>query len=135
MKITPYLDFAGRCEEAVAFYTSALGAETLMLMKFSDAPDKSTIPPGSMNRVMHSALKIGETTIFAADGPGSPGGPFRGICLALNTSSVAECEEKFNALADGGTITQALIQTFFSERFGMVTDKFGVQWMINCTGK
>ncbi|MBI2685670.1 MAG: VOC family protein [Acidobacteria bacterium] len=128
MKITPYLDFAGRCDEAIGFYQAALGAEVIMKMRFGDSPDKSMCPPGSEDRIMHSAMKIGDTTIFAADGPGGTGA-FNGISLALDTPSIEECEAKFNALAAGGAVQMPLMETFFSKRFGILTDKYGVPWM------
>ena len=129
-KVEPYLNFDGRCAEALEFYKRALGAEVTMLMRFKDAPDQSMVPPGSANNVMHSSFRVGETTIMASDGRGGGKPSFQGIALSITAPSDAEAERLFAALADGGQVTQALTTTFFSSRFGMVTDRFGVGWML-----
>jgi PhnB protein len=130
MLIQPYLFFDGRCEEAVAFYREALGAEIVMLMRFKDGPDPAMAPPGSADKVMHAALRIGETTILASDGRclGQP--KFDGFALSLTAADAAEAERLFAALGDGGEVRMPLAKTFFSPRFGMVADRFGVSWMI-----
>jgi PhnB protein len=130
MQIQPYLSFEGRCDEAVQFYQSALGAEVQMIMRFKDAPDSGMTPPGSADKVMHTAIKIGDSIILATDGrcTGSPG--FTGISLSLDVADEAQAEQKFAALADGGKITMPLMKTFFAPKFGMVQDRFGIQWMI-----
>lgn len=130
MQIQPYLSFEGRCDEAVQFYQSALGAEVQMLMRFKDAPDLGMTPPGSADKVMHTAIKIGGSIILATDGrcTGSPG--FTGISLSLDVADEAQAEQKFAALADGGKVTMPLMKTFFAPKFGMVQDRFGIQWMI-----
>jgi PhnB protein len=130
MLIQPYLFFDGRCEEAVAFYREALGAEIVMLMRFKDGPDPAMAPRGSADKVMHAALRIGETTILASDGRclGQP--KFDGFALSLTAADAAEAERLFAALGDGGEVRMPLAKTFFSPRFGMVADRFGVSWMI-----
>jgi PhnB protein len=133
MPIEPYLFFEGRCEEAIEFYRRALGAEVAMLMRFKDAPDPpppGMIPPGSEHKVMHASLRIGDSTVMASDGmcSGKPG--FQGVSLSLSVPSEAEADQRFNALADGGTVTMPLAKTFWSPRFGMVRDRFGVSWMV-----
>jgi PhnB protein len=133
MQIQPYLFFDGRCEEAVKFYHKALGAEVTMLMRYKDSPEPprpGMIPPGSENKVMHSSFRIGETTVMASDGHclGKPS--FQGFSLSLTAPNVAEADRKFAALADGGKVQMPLAKTFFSPRFGMVADRFGVSWMI-----
>ena len=132
MQVQPYLFFDGRCEEAVEFYRSALGAEVEMLMRFKDCPEPEHRPgPETENKVMHCSLRIGETTVMASDGMRPKGQPsFQGFALSLPAADVAEAERLFNALADGGHVQQPLIETFFSPRFGMVADRFGVPWMI-----
>ena len=131
MRVEPYLFFDGRCEEAIEFYKKALGAKVEMLMRFKDAPE-GQCAPGTENKVMHSALKIGDTFIMATDGMMKDQGKleFKGISLTLNPTTEAECERLFNALADGGQVYQPLIKTFFSPKFGVVADKFGVNWMV-----
>jgi PhnB protein len=133
MPVQPYLFFDGKCEEAVEFYRSALGAEVEMLMRFKDCPEPQPpgmVPPGSENKVMHASLRIGDATILASDGRclGQPS--FQGFALAVTVPSEGEADRLFAALADGGQVQMALAKTFFSPRFGMVADRFGVSWMI-----
>jgi PhnB protein len=133
MQIQPYLNFDGRCEEAINFYKKALGAELTMLMRYSetpDAPPPGMVPPGSENKVCHAAFRIGESTVMASDGGcrGTPG--FQGITLNLSVANEAEADRAFTALTEGGKVEMPLMKTFFSPRFGMVQDRFGVSWMI-----
>jgi len=133
MQIQPYLFFEGRCEEALEFYRTRLGAEVTMLMRYRESPEPpqpGMIPPGSENKVMHSSLRIGEAALMASDGRcnGQPG--FQGFSLSLNAASEAEAERLFGALAEGGQVQMPLSKTFFSPCFGMVADRFGVSWMV-----
>ncbi len=133
MQVQPYLNFNGRCDEAIEFYKKALGAEVLMLMRFKDCPepqDKAKIEPGVADKVMHSTLRIGDSTIHASDGRCLGATTFEGVSLSLYAANDAEADRLFTALADGGNITMPIGKTFFSSRFGMVTDRFGVAWMI-----
>ena len=130
MQIQPYLFFDGRCDEAVEFYRSALGAEVTMLMRYKDNPDPGTGPPSAGDKVMHASLRIGETTILVSDGHCQGRPSFQGFALSLTVPDDAEAERLFAALADGGQVQMPMAQTFFSSRFGMVTDRFGVLWMI-----
>src|SRR6058998_1696709 len=131
MQIQPYLYFDGRCEEAVEFYHRTLGAEVTMLMRFKDSPDRTMVPPGAEDKVMHMSFRIGDTTVLASDGRclGQPS--FQGFALALTVPSDSEAERLFASLAEGGQVQMPLAQTFFSSRFGMVADRFGVGWMIH----
>ena len=133
MLIQSYLFFDGRCEEALEFYRAKLGAEVTMLMRFKDSPEPQQpgmVPPGSENKVMHSSFRIGETTLMASDGRclGKPN--FQGFALSLTVGNDAEAERTFAALGDGGQVQMPLTKTFFSSRFGMVADRFGVSWMV-----
>ena len=133
MQIQPYLFFDGRCEEAIEFYRKAIGAEVQMLMRFKDAPADATceqMSRGVENKVMHAALKIGDAQVLASDGRCQGKPSFQGFGLALNAANEAEADLVFNALADGGQVQMPLGKTFFSPRFGMVADKFGVLWMV-----
>ncbi len=133
MAIEPYLNFDGRCEEAIEFYKKALGAEVVMLMRFGESPDPcppSTMAPGSENKVMHASLNIGGSTVMASDGYCQGKANFNGITLSLSIKDDAAADKAFNALAEGGQIHMPLGKTFFSPRFGMVADKFGVPWMV-----
>jgi PhnB protein len=133
MQVQPYLFFDGRCEEAIEFYRSALGAEVAMLMRFKDSPEPpqpGMVPPGSEDKVMHSSFRIGDTTVMASDGRAQGRPSFRGFSLSLTVPDDGEAERLFAALADGGQVQMPLTKTFFSSRFGMVADRFGVSWMI-----
>ena len=132
MQIEPYLFFEGRCEEAIEFYKKVAGAEVVMLMRFKDSPETgdNSRMPADRNKIMHASFRIGDSLVGASDGSclGQP--TFKGFSLALKADSDAEAERLFKALADGGTVHQPLIKTFFASRFGMVADRFGVGWMV-----
>jgi len=133
MNVQPYLIFDGRCEEAIEFYKKTLGATVDMIMRFKESPEPhqpGMIAPGTENKIMHAAFRIGDSIIGASDGRclGLPN--FQGFSLSLSAANDAEAEKVFAALADGGQVHQPLIKTFFSSRFGMVADRFGVQWMV-----
>ncbi len=133
MQVQPYLFFDGRCEEAVEFYRRALGAEVTMLMRFKDSPEPHApgmVPPAAEDKVMHMSLRIGETTVLASDGRCEGRPAFQGFSLSLMVPNDAEAERLFASLADGGQVQMPLATTFFSSRFGMVADRFGVPWMI-----
>jgi len=131
--VQPYLFFNSRCEEAVEFYKKALGAEVLMMMRQNESPEPpppGMVPPGFENKIMHVSMRIGQTTVMASDGCSAEKPEFEGFSLSLAVSTPAEVDQYFNALAKGGKIEMPLAKTFWSPRFGMVTDKFGVGWMI-----
>ena len=137
MQVQPYLNFEGRCEEALEFYRTALGAEVDMLMRHKDSPEPP--PPGMVqegfeNKVMHATFHIGGTTLMATDGCGE-GSSFSGFSLALSVATAAEADRAFAALAAGGQITMPLNKTFWSPRFGMLTDRFGIGWMVSVPGE
>jgi len=131
MHVEPYLFFDGRCEEAIDFYRTALGAEVVRLMRFRDAPEAGMAPPGGADKVMHAQLRIGEATVLASDGRCQGNPRFEGISLSLVAADDAEADRMFAALSDGGTVQMPMTRTFFSSRFGMVADRFGVSWMIH----
>jgi PhnB protein len=130
MQVQTYLSFDGRAEEAIEFYKKTLGAEVKMLMRWKDSPDKSMCMPGAENKVMHAYLNIGETGVMISDGRNTGQPNFVGFNLSIDTKTKAEADKLFDALAEGGKVTMPQSKTFFSERFGMLTDKFGVNWMI-----
>jgi PhnB protein len=134
MLIQPYLFFDGRCEEALEFYRNTLGAQVQMLMRYKDSPEPpppGMVPAGSENKVMHASFTIGASTVMASDDC-SPGNKpqFRGFSLTLTVPDAAAAERTFTALGDGGEVTMPLGKTFFSPCFGMLTDRFGVGWMV-----
>jgi len=133
MQVQPYLFFDGRCEEAIEFYRRALRAEVTMLMRFKDSPEPQPpgmIPPGSENKVMHASMRIGETTVNASDGECNGKPSFEGFALSLDAANEAEADKLFAALSEGGQVKLPLTKTFFSPRFGMVADRFGITWMV-----
>jgi PhnB protein len=133
MKIEPYLFFNGRCEEALEFYKKALNAEVTMLMRFKESPEPpqpGMVPPGSENKIMHVSFRTGDSTLMASDGRCTGQTEFQGFALSLAVANEAEAERKFTALGDGGQVQMPLSKTFWSPRFGMVTDRFGVTWMV-----
>jgi len=133
LQVQPYLFFNGRCEEAVEFYRHALGAEVIMLARFKDSPEPpppGRLPPGSENKIMHAGFRIGGTTILASDGCDEGGPKFEGFSLSLIVPDADAAERAFAALAEGGKVGMPLAKTFYSTRFGMVTDRFGVSWMV-----
>lgn len=135
--ITPYLFFAGRCEEALDFYREALGARIEMIMRFNESPEPT--PPGMLqagfeNKVMHASVCVGDVRLMASDGCDDKS-KFDGFRLALEVPTEAEAHKKFDALAEGGSIQMPLCKTFWSPCFGMVTDKFHVGWMVMVPGE
>ena len=133
MQVQPYLFFEGRCDEALAFYRRALGAEVTAVMRFKESPDPGMIQPGAEDKVMHASFRVGETTVLASDGRCEGRPSFQGFALSLTVPNEAEAERLFAALVDGGQVVMPLTTTFFSPRFGMVTDRFGVSWMTYVT--
>ena len=132
MHIEPYLFFDGRCEEAIEYYRKTLGATVENIVRFKDSPEPNngTMPPGSENKIMHASFRVGDSRINCSDGMCQGKPKFEGVSLVIEMKTDAEAEKVFKALADGGAVHQPLIQTFFSSRFGMLADKFGVAWMV-----
>jgi len=130
MQIQPYLYFDGRCEEAVNFYKTALGAQVDTMMRFKESPDPSMCTPGTSEKIMHCSFRVGTTTVLASDGRCQGKSKFEGFSLTLLLDSEAEGERLFAALSAGGQVQMPLAKTFFAKCFGMVADRFGVCWMI-----
>jgi PhnB protein len=130
MQVQPYLFFDGRAAEALDFYKQAIGANVKMVMRWKDSPDQSKCTPANAEKVMHAQFEVGETTIMASDGRNSGAPKFDGFALTIAAKTEAEAEKLFGALGEGGQVTMPLGKTFFSPRFGMLADKFGVHWMI-----
>jgi len=130
--VQPYLFFDGRCEEAIDFYKTTLGAEVTGFFRFKDAPQpaQAGAAPGSENKVMHASLRVGDTSFMVSDGRCGGKPNFEGFSLSLTVPNETEAERLFNAVGKGGQVQMPLTQTFFSKRFGMVADPFGVSWMV-----
>ena len=135
MSVQPYLFFNGRCEEALEFYRSAVGAEVEMLSRFKDAPEPGMTQPGMENKVMHASFRIGETILMASDGRCDGQLRFEGFSLSIVVSDEQKAESIFKALADGGKVTMPLEKTFWAPKFGMLEDRFGVGWMVSVQHK
>lgn len=146
VKINPYLMFNGNCAEAMQYYEKHIGGKLIAMMKYSDAPPmpEGQGPPeggcgpdmtGMENRIMHACLDLDGVMLMASDCPPSMFEKPQGISVTLNIPSVAEAERIFSALADRGQVTMPLFETFWAERFGTVTDRFGIPWMINAEGR
>ncbi len=132
--VQPYLFFNGNCEEAVEFYRAALGAEVEFKMRYQESPEPlppGMVPPGFENKIMHCSFRISETTLMASDGCSPEKARFEGFSLSLTVPNEAEADRAFAALAKGGQVRMPLAKTFWSPRFGMVADRFGVGWMIS----
>ena len=135
MKVQPYLFFNGRCEEAAKFYCNNLGAEITQMMRFNEMPageDNSMVSPENADKIMHMCLRIGETEIFISDGmcTGDESLKFEGFSLSITVPNESEAERVFTVLADGGKVDMPLMPSFFSPKFGMVTDRFNVAWIV-----
>jgi PhnB protein len=133
MEIQSYLVFDGRCEEAIEFYKSVLGAKVTRLMRWKDYTgecDPSMARPEIQNKVMHASLSIGDSVVMVSDGRCTGEPKFAGFSLSLTAVNAAEADRLFGALAEGGKVQMPMGKTFFSPRFGMVVDRFGVSWMI-----
>ena len=128
--LQPYLSFEGRCQEAIEFYRNALGAEVTMLLHLKDSPEPNVCAPDAGDKVMHASLRIGDSTLLLSDGRCGGKPTFHGFGLSLSVANEADAERLFASLADGGQVQMPLTKTFFSPRFGMVADRFGVCWMI-----
>jgi len=134
--IQPYLFFNGRCEQAVEFYRKALGAEVDIMMRYKESPEPvqpGMIPPGFENKIMHASFRIGQTTVMASDGCADEKPNFQGFSLSISVPNETEADRAFAALAEGGQVKMPMMKTFWSPRFGMLEDRFGLGWMISVT--
>jgi PhnB protein len=135
--ITPYLTFGGRCEDALDFYRKALGAEVEMVVRFDESPEPpppGMLPPGFEKKIMHASFRVQGNLLMATDGC-DESSTFQGVNLSLAVPTEADAHKAFDALADGGQIQMGLTQTFWSPCFGMLTDRFGLGWMIMVPGQ
>ncbi len=136
ISIQPYLFFNGRCEEALDFYRSALGAEIVSMMRFSDSPEPHPgLQAGNENKVMHASVRIGETMLMASDGRCDGEPQFGGFTLAITVPNDAEADRVFDALGQGGKVEMPMTKTFWTSKFGMLEDRFGLGWMISVEHK
>ena len=132
MQMNPYVNFKGDCEEAFTFYEQRLGGKPGPSFRYGGSPMADQAPPDWADKVMHASISIGGQTLMGADVTPDRYEPPKGFSLSLNVSSGDEAERLFKALADGGLIVMPLEKTFWAEQFGMVVDRFGLSWMVNC---
>src|SRR5919112_5802116 len=132
MQLNPYLMFDGQCEAAFRFYEQALGGTIVAIMTFGESPMAEQTPAELRGQIMHARLIVGDTVLLGSDAPGERYEKMKGFSVALGVDEPAEAERVFNALAAGGTVTMPIQETFWARRFGMLTDRFGTPWMVNC---
>jgi PhnB protein len=132
MKLNPYLSFNGECEAAFKFYEQCLGGNIESMMTFGNSPMAEQTPPDKLDKIMHASLKVGDTVLMGSDAPPDFFEKPQGFSVSLVFDDVAEAERVYTALAENGTVQMPLQETFWAARFGMVVDRFGTPWMINC---
>ena len=130
--VTPYLAFNGTCEEAFKFYEKVLGGKIEATFTFGESPMAQQAPPGWDKKIMHARLSVGNVVVMGSDMPPERFKAPQGFSMSVNTKDAAEAERMFNELATGGKIEMPIQQTFWAVRFGMVVDRFGIPWMVNC---
>jgi PhnB protein len=132
MKLNPYLAFDGQCREAFQFYEKCLGGKIAFIQTMGESPMAATTPPEAHDRVMHVTLHVGDQVLQGADAPPGPFSKPAGFCVAVHFDSVPEGERVFNALAERGLVQMAFQPTFWAKGFGMLIDRFGIPWIVNC---
>jgi PhnB protein len=132
MQMNPYLTFDGQCEAAFKFYQKCLGGKIEAMMPHEGTPAEEHVPPEWRKKIMHACLKVGDMVLMASDAPPGRFEPMKGFSVTLVTDDVAEAERVFGALSEKGTVQMPIQETFWAARFGMLVDRFGTPWMINC---
>ena len=131
MLVQTYLHFQGQCEAAIKFYQRHLGAEILYMGYYKGSPMEDQVPANMRDKVMHATFQIGPAQIMASDNVHEDSKDMSGFSLSLTPSSADQAENLFKALSENGKVTMPLQKTFFAERFGMLTDQFGIPWMVH----
>jgi PhnB protein len=134
MKLNAYLNFDGRCREAFEFYQKVLGGEIVMMLTHADTPAAAHTAPEWQDKIMHARLITGDNVLMGSDAPGEYFDKPQGFSVSIVLGDVAEGEQIFNALAEGGSVGMPFDKTFWSAGFGMAVDRFGIPWMVNCEG-
>jgi PhnB protein len=132
MKLNPYLNFNGQCKEAFELYAKVLGGKIEMMMTFGDSPAAEHSEPGMHDRIMHARLVAGDAVLLASDAPPQYYEKPQGTSVSVHVGSPEEAERVFHGLAEGGQVTMPIQETFWSPRFGMLVDRFGIPWFVNC---
>jgi len=132
VEVAAYLSFNGQCEAAFRFYEKCLGASSLSFHTYAGSPMSGDVPADWQDKVMHATLTLGNTSLMGADSPPNHSAPPQGFSLSINVDQPEDADRVFAALAEGGKIQMPIGPTFWSARFGMLTDQFGIPWMVNC---
>ncbi|MBV9330222.1 MAG: VOC family protein [Alphaproteobacteria bacterium] len=132
MHVAAHLNFSGNCEEAFRYYEKHLGGQILAMVPHEGTPAAEGVSAEWRGKIIHARMRIGSSEILGADSPAGRYEKPKGFSVTLLTESVGEADRAFASLADGGTVQMPIGQTFFSKRFGVVTDRFGIPWMVNC---
>jgi PhnB protein len=132
MQLNPYLTFGGQCESAFKFYAKVLGGKIEAMMPHEGTPAAEHVPPEWRSKIMHARLTVGDKVLMGSDAPPAHHEPMKGFSVTLGIEDPADAERIFHALAENGTVRMPIQQTFWAARFGMLVDRFGTPWMINC---
>jgi PhnB protein len=132
MQFTPYLNFNGDCEAAFRFYERVLGGKIEIMQTHGESPIAGEVPPTWHSRILHARLTVGDAVLMASDTPPEMYQQPQGLTVSIGLQDIAEAERIFRELAEGGRVTMPIGKTFWAERFGMLVDRFGIPWMINC---
>ncbi len=133
MQFNPHVSFNGNCEEAFHFYQKCLGGEIVTMLRHAGTPAENLVPPEWRDKIMHAALRVGDEWLMGGDAPPDRYQKPQGFAIGVHVDKAAEAERVFNALAEDGRVTMSLQETFWAIRFGMLVDRFGVPWMVNCS--
>ena len=134
MHLNAYLTFNGQCEAAFKFYEQCLGGKIVAMFTHAGTPAASQVPPEWQGKIMHACLKVGNDMLMGSDAPPDRFKPSQGFTVNIAVEQTAEAERIFHALSENGTVGMPIQKTFWAERWGMVTDRFGIPWMVNCEG-
>jgi PhnB protein len=132
MELTPYLNFHGECEAAFKFYERCLNGKITALVTFESMGDVSQLPAGWGKKIMHAHMTVGSTVLMGADAPSGQFEKLQGFSMSVHVEQPAEAERVFGALSENGTVRLPIQPTAWAAKFGMLTDQFGVPWMVNC---
>jgi PhnB protein len=133
--INPYLHFRGNCEAAFKFYEQALGGKISMMMRFGETPMAEQTPAEMRNQIVHVRMTVGDSVVMGSDAPPDRYSAPQGFAVSISVDKPADAERIFHALAEKGTVGMPIQETFWAERFGMLVDRFGIPWMVNCEKK
>jgi PhnB protein len=135
MKVTPYLNFDGNCKEAMTHYERVLGGKIDTIMPYRGSPMEAHAPPGGLDRIMHASLTFGDQKLLGSDAPPGRYERPQGVWVSLHVDTAAEAERIWNDLASGANVVMPIDKTFWAERFGMLVDRYGTPWMVDCDAK